>query len=58
MRRRRQDFSGYFQAGSASTDCSGDRPRLLAGLADSYGYGVVLIDKQGARLFYSPARPA
>ncbi|HNY99662.1 MAG TPA: hypothetical protein PKV95_08700 [Anaerolineaceae bacterium] len=33
----------------------GDRPsvRLLAGLADSYGgYGVVLIDKQGARLFH------
>ena len=33
----------------------GDRPsvRLLAGLSDSYGsYGVVLIDKQGARLFH------
>lgn len=33
----------------------GDRPsvKILAGLLDSYGgYGVVLVDKQGARLFY------
>ncbi|HQN43422.1 MAG TPA: hypothetical protein PLA25_04770 [Anaerolineaceae bacterium] len=32
-----------------------DRPsvRMLAGLADSYGgYGVALVDKQGARLFF------